>query len=94
VDDRYTPAMYALAVLLVFERQQAAEATLLLEDYLSIERSDIPARFLLARAYLEIGRASEALDLYDEISRLAGNPADVEKAQDLYRRVAGGEYGA
>ena len=93
VDSRYSPAMYALGVLLVFELGQPMEAVSVLEDYISIEKSDIPARFLLARAYLEIGYPSESLDLYEEIGRLARDPADAEKADELYNRVIGGDYG-
>ena len=95
IDDRYTPAMYALAVLLVFELGRPAEAVPVLEDFLSIERSDIGGRFVLARAYLETGRVNDALDLYDEISSSkSARPEDVQKADDLYNRVLGGDYGS
>lgn len=94
IDDRYTPAMYALSVLLVFELERAAEAIPFLENFLSIERSDINARFVLARAYLETGRVNDALDTYDEISSSkSAGPEDVQKADDLYNRVLGGDYG-
>ena len=84
--------MYALAALLVFEMNRPREAAPLLENFLEIERSDINARFLLARVYLEAGMKGEALNLYDEIIRIAGNTSDVSKAEDLYNRVAGGNY--
>lgn len=92
LDPKYSPPMYALAVLLVFELNRPNEAAPLLEDFLSIERSDINGRFLLARVYLEEGRASDALTLYDEIIGIAKDRTDVSKAEDLYNRVAGGNY--
>lgn len=94
VDPRYTPTMYALAALLVFELDRPLEAGPLLEDFLKIERSDVNARFLLARVYMKAGMIGEALNLYDEIIRLARDQSDVIKAEDLYNRVAGGEYGS
>lgn len=92
LDPKYSSPMYALAVLLVFELNRPAEAVPLLENFLKIERSDINGRFLLARVYLETGRASDALTLYDEIIRIAKDKSDVSKAEDLYNRVAGGNY--
>lgn len=94
VDPGYTPAMYALAALLVFELDRPREAGPLLEDYLEIERSDVNGRFLLARVYLEAGRAGDALNLYDEITEIAVDQADVIKAEDLYSQVAGGGNGS
>lgn len=94
IDPRYTPAMYALAVILVFETGEYLKAADLLEDFLKIERSDIRARFLLARSYVEIGRTKEALDVYDDIVRDAANDEDRQKAEDLYHRIAEGNYGA
>ena len=94
LDPRYTPAMYALAALLVFELDRSFEAGPLLEEFLKIERSDVNARLLLARVYLEAGMIGDALDLYDEITRLAKDQSDVIKAEDLYNRVAGGDYGS
>ena len=90
INPRYTPAMYALAVILVFENQSPDEAADYLEDYLKIERSDISARFLLARAYLSGGRDGDALRLYDQIIRLSADAAEKTKAQELYRRTAEG----
>ncbi len=49
IDDRYTSALYGLAVLLVFELNRPLEAADYLDRYLAIERSAIPARFLRAR---------------------------------------------
>lgn len=94
IDPRSTPSMYALAVLLVFEMNRPMEAVPLLEKFLEIQRGDVNGRFLLARIYLEAGRPSEALELYDEIISTAKNPADVRKAEDLFQQVTGGDYGS
>jgi len=93
LDSRYTPAMYALANLLIFEMDRPQEAEPILRDYLKIERSQVKARFLLARVLLEAGRREEALDVYDEISRIATSKADADQAKELSRRVSGGENG-
>ncbi len=90
VNSRHTASMYALSVLLVFELERPFEAVPLLEDFLKIERSDINGRFLLARVYLEAGMKIEALNLYDEITKIARDQTDVIKAEELYRRAAGG----
>lgn len=94
IDDRNTRSMYGLSILLVFELSRPGEAVPLLEDYLSIERSDMQARFVLARAYMETGRTNDALDMYEEISRKSENPSDVSKADDLHAAVLGGDYGS
>ena len=74
----------------MFELERPFEAVPLLEDFLKIERSDINGRFLLARVYLEAGMTIEALNLYDEIIKIARDQTDVLKAEELYRRAAGG----
>ena len=94
VDSRFTAPFYALSVLLVFELDRPLEAMPLLEDYLRIERSDINGRFLLARVYLEAGMRSEALRLYEEIMDISSDKTEKAEAEDLYRRVAGGEDGS
>jgi len=93
LDSRYTPAMYALANLLIFEMDRPLETEPILLNYLKIERSQVKARFLLARVLLEAGRRDEALDVYDEITRIATSEADANQAKELSQRVSGGEYG-
>jgi len=92
IEPRFTPAMYALAVLLVFEFEEPLEAQILLEDYLEIERGDINARFLLARTHVELNNNVDALRLYEEISNIARNEDDIRKADELYRIVESGVY--
>ena len=92
IDPRFTPAMYALAILLVFELENPLEARDILENYLELERSDINARFLLARVHIELGENGEALRLYEEIRDIAKNEEDISKANELHRLVERGEY--
>lgn len=94
IDPRRTDAMYALSVILVFELNRPFEALPLLREYLTIERSDVPARFLLARVHLLEGRPGEAMALYGEITRLVPGTADAAKADEFYARAAGGDYGS
>ncbi len=94
INPRYSPAMYALAVLSVYEFGEFQEAVELLENYLRIERSDVKARFLLARAHVENGQIADALDIYAEIDRIAKAEEDRQKAKDLFQRVSEGNYGS
>ncbi len=87
IDPRYTPAMYALAVIYVFETGEYLKAAELLNNLLKIERSDIQARFLLARSLMEIGKTADALDVYSDIVRSAERDSDKKKAEDLYKRI-------
>ena len=92
IDPRFTPPMYALAILLVFEFEDPLEARSLLEDYLEIERSDIKARFLLARVYTVLGDDKGALRLYREIENIAEGEDDISRAKNLHRLIESGEY--
>jgi len=67
LDSTYTRPMYGLGVLYAFELNRPAEAIPLLEKNLEISSSDIPAMFVLARAYYMTGRNSQAIDLYERI---------------------------
>ncbi len=87
IDPRYSPAMYALAVIYVFETGEYLKAAELLNNLLKIERSDIQARFLLARSLMEIGKTVDALDVYSDIVRNAERDSDRRKAEDLYKRI-------
>jgi len=67
MDGQYAKPMYALGVLYVFELDRPAEAIPLLEQYLKIIASDVPAMFVLARAYFMTGNYEQAVSLYDRI---------------------------
>lgn len=93
INPRYTPALYALAVILVFEFEEALEAVNLLEQFLRIEKGDIQARFLLARAYVSLDRIAEALNIYEYIILSAVDAEDKKNAENLFLQVSEGKYG-
>lgn len=84
LDPSYTQASYGLAVLDVFELSDPGAAVPLLENMLAIEKSDTDAMFVLARAYVIIGKTEQAAAMYERIANTTGN-ADV-KAQALDNR--------
>ena len=63
----YTRPMYGLGILYVFELDRPQDAIVQLERYLQILPSDIPAMFVLARAYFMTQNFSRAIELYDRI---------------------------
>jgi tetratricopeptide (TPR) repeat protein len=67
LDGQYAKPMYALGVLYAFELDRPSEAIPMLEQYLKIISSDIPAMFVLARAYFMTGNFEQAVSLYDRI---------------------------
>jgi tetratricopeptide (TPR) repeat protein len=68
IDITYTRPMYGLGVLYAFELDRPEDAIVHLERYLQILPSDIPAMFVLARAYFMTGSNSRAIELYDRIA--------------------------
>ncbi|MDR0487018.1 MAG: tetratricopeptide repeat protein [Treponema sp.] len=67
LDALYDKPMYGLGVLYVFELDRAAEAIPYLSRYLEINRSDVSAMFVLARAHYTAGNYNEAVEYYDRI---------------------------
>lgn len=77
----YARPKYSLGVLYVFELDKPALAAQLLEDYLVLERRDVDAMFVLARAYYVLGETGKAVALYDRIAattRVAEKKAEAE----------------
>jgi tetratricopeptide (TPR) repeat protein len=67
LDAVYAKPMYGLAILYIFELDRAEEAIPYLERYLQLQSSDIPAMFVLARAYYVSESYGKAVDIYDRI---------------------------
>ena len=67
IDITYTKAMYALAVLYVFELDRPQDSIVYLERYLQLQPSDVSAMFVLARANFMIENFSQAVEIYDRI---------------------------
>jgi tetratricopeptide (TPR) repeat protein len=92
LDPRYSPAMYALSVLLVFELDRPGRLSYFLKTTWILNGVTCPEGFSLpGPIWLSVGRP-KPLELYDEITRIAKNPADAAKAEELYARTAGGDY--
>jgi tetratricopeptide (TPR) repeat protein len=67
LDPLYAKPMYGLAILYVFELDKPEKAIPYLERYMQIQTNDIPAMFVLARAYYMAENFSGAVMLYDRI---------------------------
>ncbi|HSV56817.1 MAG TPA: hypothetical protein VLH39_06885 [Magnetospirillaceae bacterium] len=67
---RYARALYALAILYVFELDSPEVAGPYLVRLLDIETQNVDAMFLLARVRITEGRLEDAISLYDKIIRV------------------------
>ncbi len=76
----YTDAMYALAVLYMFDLYSPEDARPLLEKILSINSQDWEAMVLYARYMVIIGDIDTAVELYNEISEKAWDDSMKEQA--------------
>jgi tetratricopeptide (TPR) repeat protein len=81
LDDIYTRPMYGLGVLYVFELNEPQKGIIHLENYLKLRASDIPAMFVLARAYFVSERFREAIELYERIIQRTKDPNIKTEAQ-------------
>ena len=89
---RYVDALYALAVLYVFELGRPDEAEPLLERILQREEMNFSAMFLLARLYAGGGRIDDAVSLYDKIDRKSPSSEQRDQAATNKRiLLEGGE---
>ena len=68
LDETYTKAMYALAVLYAFELDRPQDAIVQLDRYLQIQPSDISAMFVIARSYYMMRNFSSAIEVYEKIA--------------------------
>ena len=80
LDVTYTKAMYGLGILYVFELDRPQDALVHLERYLQIQKSDISAMFVLARAYFMTENFPKAADMYDRIASLSKDNKIKEEA--------------
>jgi tetratricopeptide (TPR) repeat protein len=94
LDERYTRAMYGLAVLYVFELNRPVEAVPLLERYLEIQTRDTDAMFILARALYMTGRYDGAVELYDRILSITNDPSRRKEAENNKQQALAASYGA
>ncbi|MCR5612566.1 tetratricopeptide repeat protein [Treponema sp.] len=90
IDERYTRALYALAVLYEFEfteQERTDEAIPLLETVVSIEKKNLDALTLLARCYYRTYQFDKAVEVYDRIIETTNVPARKQMAKDFKEQV-------
>ncbi len=93
IDDRYTNAMYGLAVLYVFELDESVKAIPLLEKLLSIDTRHTDAMFVLARAYYQNFEFEKSVAMYDKIMSVTKNADKIADAENNKRTVLEASYG-
>lgn len=93
VNDRFSSPMYGLAVLYVYELDQPELAIPLMETYVTIQKSSMKGRFLLAAALYASGREGEAVDAYNLIIDRSDNPLEIESARSNRNSILRGETG-
>ncbi|HKL86483.1 MAG TPA: DUF2225 domain-containing protein [Treponemataceae bacterium] len=67
IEPRYERALYGLSILYVFEFDTPAKAIPYLELIMDIEKRNLDAMFVLARAYYSTGNYEGSVALYDRI---------------------------
>ena len=90
INPKYTEALYALAVLLVFEYDELATAKPLLERILLVESLDFRSMFLLARIHVIEGQVSEAVELYERVIDNSSDELMVSEARGNRNELLGG----
>ncbi len=79
LEPRYERALYGLAVLYVFELDRPEEAIPYLERIMEIEKRNLDAMMVLARAYYVTGSPDKAVQLYDRV--IAESKSDERKKE-------------
>jgi len=80
LDATYTRAMYGLAYIYTVELNRQEDAILYLERYLQIQKTDINAMALLARAYFLTKSYTRAIEMYDRIANRTSDMRIKEEA--------------
>jgi tetratricopeptide (TPR) repeat protein len=90
----YPEALYALAVLLVFELERPEEAETALLKLLSLDNNHTQANFLLGALYYRQGRLEEALQQYQAAAAAAEDKALKQQAEENINKFKGALHGA
>ena len=93
LDPAYAPALYGLAILLVYELDRLAEAEELLERLLAIQRRYTEAYFLLAFVYYATDRPERAIELYERVEEFSRVKKKVAQARENRERIMSELYG-
>ena len=94
IDPRHVGALYALAVIYVFELNRTADAEPLLDRIMKIESRNIDALFLLGTVVYKLGRLEEAVALYERIEELTKAPVQIAEAEVNRKRILEELYGS
>jgi tetratricopeptide (TPR) repeat protein len=93
LDRNFNKALYAIAVLYIFELDQPDKAVEYLEQLLETQKSNYDAMFLLANAYIRLGITDQAVDIYNSIIRTSKNSVYKKQAEDNKRQLQDSGYG-
>jgi tetratricopeptide (TPR) repeat protein len=85
--------LYGLSVLYVFELNKPDKAVPLLEKLLTVEKRNLDAMFILARAYYSTGNSDGAIEMYDQILAQTKSDAHKTDAQANKDRILKEGYG-
>ena len=91
LDGNYVNALYALAVLYVFEMELPLEAEPLLDTIVARQARNVQAMALLARVYAATGRLDEAARMYGQVADTTGDSElrrEAIRNRDLVREAA------
>lgn len=92
LEPNYARALYGLAVLYVFDLNQSSRAIPLLEKLLTIEKRHIDAMFVLARAYYVEYEFDKAVNVYNSILSITGDPQKKADAEANKKIVLDAQY--
>ncbi len=81
LDENYSKAVIALSVLYLYEMEKPSEAALMLNTLIEHESRNFEARFLLANAYVQLGKIDEAVSVYGSIIKNADSKSYITQAE-------------
>lgn len=94
IEPRYERALYGLSILYVFEFNTPEKAIPYLELIMDIEKRNLDAMFVLARAYYSTGNFEGAVSLYDRIISTSKDKARQAEAEENKSIVLEQMYGS
>lgn len=92
LEPRYVRALYGLSVLYVFELGRPQDAIVHLEKIMEIEKRNLDAMFIYARALYEIGEFDSSVEIYDRIIEETRDDATKARAEENKAFVLGQAY--
>lgn len=93
LEPRYVRALYGLSVLYVFELSRPQDAIPHLEKIMEIEKRNLDAMFIYARALYETGEYDTSVEIYDRIIKETRDENTKARAEENKAFVLGQAYG-